>query len=205
MSTHSSNSSTKATGKTGSSGCRTRHTAKRLDRRTSSVSITSKAAPGAAGIIMSRSRCWLMPFSLNFAEKRGSRPDLAQTPPTPSVVPLLLALPLPHLQQAETSTPSEPCRTRGINETARWPDSETLCADAKKNATPEGRQALRVPPVPDRETGHAAPEPVYEPLINSKMVAEVPLAGPSFAPCRNGVTIGSWTRCWKSRNAWMTS
>ncbi len=37
-----------------------------------------------------------------------------------------------------------------------------------------------MPPVPDRETGHAAPEPFYEPLINSKMVADVPLTGLSF-------------------------
>jgi len=30
------------------------------------------------------------------------------------------------------------------------------------------------------EAGHAAPQPFYEPLINSKMVAEVPLARLSF-------------------------
>jgi hypothetical protein len=53
------------------------------------------------------------------------------------------------------------------------PNSETLCADTNKNATPGGRQAFRVPPIPDRKTGHAAPEPFYEPLINSNMVAEV--------------------------------
>ena len=32
---------------------------------------------------------------------------------------------------------------------------------------------------------HAAPEPFYEPLINSEMVAEVPLAGLSFASLQN--------------------
>ena len=32
---------------------------------------------------------------------------------------------------------------------------------------------------------HAAPEPLYEPLINSKMVAELPLAGLSFPSLRS--------------------
>ena len=37
-----------------------------------------------------------------------------------------------------TFTASESCPTRGHHEAARWPDSERLCADGKKNATSGG-------------------------------------------------------------------
>ena len=62
------------------------------------LSTISKDAPGEDGIITSRSRCRHMRFSSNSAEKSGFRVDLAQTSPTPSFVPLILALPLPHLR-----------------------------------------------------------------------------------------------------------
>jgi hypothetical protein len=59
-------------------------------------------------------------------------------------------------------------------------DAERLRADGKKNATPKEKAGVWVPLVPNQETGHATPEPLYEPLIHPKMVAEVPLAGLSF-------------------------
>ena len=82
---------------------------------------------------------------------------------------------------------SRPARIRGCECRTR-----TAC-----QATPEPRRvryepgqarpsrwavpAFRALPAPERETGHAAPEPFYEPLINSNMVAEVPLNGLSFS------------------------
>jgi hypothetical protein len=62
-----------------------------------------------------------------------------------------------------TSTASDPSRARGIHEADRRPESERLCADSRKTRLQGVRQAFRVPLVPNQETGHATPQPLYEP------------------------------------------
>jgi hypothetical protein len=86
-----------------------------------------------------------------------------------------------------TSTASELCRTLGIDEAARRPDSERLRAHAGKTPLQGGRQAGRERPAADRakrteenRREHAA----HEPLISSLIVAEVLLAGLFFTPTR---------------------
>jgi hypothetical protein len=80
-------------------------------------------------------------------------------------------------------------RTNSANRLSRhrFYPREARAPKTPKNATPGESQAFRAPPAPDREAGHAAREPFYEPLINSKMVAELPLAGLSFV--RSSATL----------------
>jgi len=72
--------------------------------KTNSASTTSRGVPGAAGIIMSRSRCSRTSSSWNCergSEKRGSRPELAQRAPAPSIASAVLLTSLPHLQSTD--------------------------------------------------------------------------------------------------------
>jgi len=63
----------------------------------------------------------------------------------------------------------------------QWPDSESLCADARKTPLLGGGQPSGKPPVRDQKAGHA----VHDPRIRSRVAVEVPLAGLSLRdrPC----------------------
>jgi hypothetical protein len=76
-----------------------------------------------------------------------------------------------------TSTASESCQTRGIDEAAGAWDSERLRAVAARRNSRRGRHAGRERHAWSETGEHAAPQPL---LI--EMVADAPLAGPSSIP-----------------------
>ena len=85
-----------------------------------------------------------------------------------------------------TSTASDPSRARGINEAARRPDSERLCADGRKTPLQGVSPAFLERLFGARHIGHSA----HKPLIRSGKGAEVPLAGLSFGWARSRLGRG---------------
>jgi hypothetical protein len=93
--------------------------------------------------------------------------------------PLLTSAPFRRRQTScrrSTSTASDRCRTLGIDEAARRPDSVRLRAHAGKTPLQGERHAVWERPKADGGREHAA----HEPLISSLIVAEMPLAKPSL-------------------------
>jgi hypothetical protein len=104
------------------------------------------------------------------------------------------------------------CRDRRFHARRSPPPGEPVqklkrreCDDGSRPIGKHAPQPLRDPLFRDQKTGHAAHEPPYEPLINSKVAGEVPLAGRSLPgwpagghigrqPAGGGIAIPGWNQ-----------
>jgi hypothetical protein len=127
------------------------------------------------------------PILANRSSRHRSQPPGAHRPTgASSCRPMTIATsfnPRPTSCQRSTSTASDRCRTRGINEAVRWPASERLRVDAGKTPVQGVKQPFRERLFGAGKTGPSA----HEPLISPETVAEVPLTGLWFCPRPAGV------------------